>query len=198
MNLGQLQQPPRHPPALPAVPAYTLIAVGPPRTGKSSLLRLLLDTSPISPHATPTQLESLARFLTPSTQYAFSECEVELLWAGERVLLRLIDTPSLNYPVEDDLDRTLRDILALIEDRYIEGARDRDDGESHIHLCLYVLDPQDIAPPSLNLKEISVIRKLSNRVNVLPILGRSDAITVEQCVLRSIISYNPPIDIITA
>lgn len=115
-------------------------------------------------------------------------------------MLRLIDSPPLNYApgAEDDLERTLQDIISLVEDRYIEGARDETQsivGESHIHLCLYVLDSASIAPryppspsyrrpeplpPMLLPQEIQVIRKLSGRVNVLPVLGRCDSVTLDQ------------------
>lgn len=89
-------------------------------------------------------------------------------------------------------------------------------GESHVHLCLYVLDPANIVPrtayppvyrrtssatsspssdpyspyspaaslalypPSLAPAEISAIRRLSSRVNVLPVLGRCDAVGVDR------------------
>ncbi|KIJ54548.1 hypothetical protein M422DRAFT_240615 [Sphaerobolus stellatus SS14] len=197
MNVGPARAPPP-PPTHPAIPAYTVLVVGPPRAGKSSLTRLFLDTAPISPHATPAQRESLVRFLRADK--AFPECEIEVVWDGERVLLRLIDSPPLNYApgAEDELERTLADIIALVEDRYIDGAREEAQStvsESHIHLCLYVLDPASIVtryppspsyrrpdplPPKLPANEITVIHKLSTRVNVLPVLGRSDHVTLDQ------------------
>lgn len=116
----------RYPAPAPIVPAYSLIVAGPPRVGKSALLRLLLDTAPISPHATQSQLESVARFIRATAEPRFAECQVEVLWHGERILLRLLDTPGLDFTPgnEDDCDRCLRDIISVVEDRYVEGARD--------------------------------------------------------------------------
>lgn len=234
----------RYPAPAPIVPAYSLIVAGPPRVGKSALLRLLLDTAPISPHATQSQLESVARFIRATAEPRFAECQVEVLWHGERILLRLLDTPGLDFTPgnEDDCDRCLRDIISVVEDRYVEGARDVSPqscslvvcshclcqectvGESHIHLCLYVLDPANIVSPSypycrtspasssssdyspvrqpqspsLPHAEISAIRRLSSRVNVLPVLGHCDTVSLDRCVphkthtLSSCLTYPPP------
>lgn len=164
---------PRQRPRNPAVPSYTIIAVGQRCVGKSSLLRLLLDTLPLSPHATHDQLRSVANFV--SSPNSFCECHLEVLWHNERLLLHLIDTPPLTG------DDTLAEIISVVEERYIRGAQsdttDEGDstlGESHVHLCLYLLDA--LQPDFLH--DISTIGRLSVRVNVLPILARSDVLTL--------------------
>lgn len=157
----------------PAVPSYTIIAVGQRCVGKSSLLRLLIDTLPLSPHATHDQLRSVANFVSSSPN-SFCECHLEVLWHNERLLLHLIDTPPLTG------DDSLADIISVVEERYIRGAQSDTDeadsplGESHVHLCLYLLDALQ---PDFH-HDISTISRLSVRVNVLPILARSDVLTL--------------------
>ena len=50
------------------MPGYTLMVAG-RRTGKTSFLRLLLDTSVISPSATHDQLQSVAKFVQGCAGY---------------------------------------------------------------------------------------------------------------------------------
>ncbi|GJJ15539.1 hypothetical protein Clacol_009817 [Clathrus columnatus] len=155
---------PRQRQRTPTIQSYTIITVGQRCVGKSSLLRLFLDTLPLSPHATHDQLRSIANFV--SSTNPFCECYLETLWDNERLLIHLIDTPPLNGD-------TLTETISLIEERYIRGARSDEDDEStiddsHIHLCLYLLDAlqHDFRP------DIAAIGRLSVRVNVLPILAR--------------------------
>lgn len=72
--------------------------VGGQGTGKTSLLRLLLETADISPTATTDQRSAMSKFLnagatrTQSIQTACVEiCESRF----DRVLLSVIDTPGL-------------------------------------------------------------------------------------------------------
>jgi septin family protein len=99
--------------------------VGGQGTGKTSLLRLLLETADISPTATIDQRAALDRFLrdskktTPSIQTACVEiCESRF----DRVLFSVIDTPGLDFLEgrELKLERQVNGILKYVDAQYAD------------------------------------------------------------------------------
>ncbi|KAI6042688.1 Septin-domain-containing protein [Pisolithus marmoratus] len=208
-------------------PAFNLMVVGGCGTGKTSLLRLLLDTSEISSSASAEQRVSLQRFLQgelKQTQTINTAC-VEISESRyDKVLLTVIDTPGLDFSQGRELivERQVTSIIKYIDQQYadtmIEESKvvrqSRED--QHIHLCIFMIDPWPImavdahrAKPSSSLPrksysetrlssstarplepdqstageltmspaELRVIRRLSERVNVLPIIARADSLT---------------------
>ncbi|KDQ62338.1 hypothetical protein JAAARDRAFT_122534 [Jaapia argillacea MUCL 33604] len=199
------------------------------RTGKTSFLRLLLDTSFIAPTATQEQLASLARFVqgcgghTGHIRSVSIDVTLESGDGGARppVTLTLIDTPSLEFEDDGLADRLTSDIQRHVESRLADSMEDEVkaiSGDHHVHLCVYFLDPDTVLPPSsptppvpviprartnslshsepepvileppvttnpllcrpvLPLADINTIRRLSARVNVLPVVARADTLT---------------------
>ena len=94
-------------------------------TGKTSLLRLLLDTSDISPSATVEQRASLERFLQgglEQTQAIKTAC-VEISESRyDRVLLTVIDTPGLDFSEGRELsvERQVTKIIRYIDQQYAD------------------------------------------------------------------------------
>ncbi|KAJ6477395.1 GTP binding protein [Mycena vitilis] len=207
-------------------PELTLLVAG-CRGGKSSFLRLLIDTSDISQGASKDQLQSVARFVqgcnghTSSIRTASVDIDVD---GPEPLALTLVDTPSLDFKDDAYAERVVSETLRFIESRLAEGG-DEDwvahKGDRYVHLCIYFLDPDTILPPSvaappaplvsrprtnsfsqldqdpvileppvttnpllyrptLPLVEISTIRRLSARVNVLPVVARADILSNER------------------
>ncbi|OCH91216.1 hypothetical protein OBBRIDRAFT_812261 [Obba rivulosa] len=207
---------------------YTLMVAG-RRTAKTSFLRLLLDTSSVSPHVSREQLASVARFVQGcaghTTHVRTVSVDVDLPLGdgdGQQPLtLSLIDTPSLDFDDEASSQRTVADILRHVDGRFAESLDDERkaiNGDHHVHLCIYFLDPDYIVPPSVSappvpvvprartnslskpdsepvileppvttnpllcrptlpLADIVTIRRLSQRVNVLPVIARADMLT---------------------
>lgn len=120
---------------------YTLMVAG-QRTGKTSFLRLLLDSTEISQTATNDQLASVAKFVQVSSGHTShirtASIDVELDVEGNGVLqpltLTLVDTPSLKFD-DDSSERTVADILHHVESRFAEGIEDV--SPSLQHLLLY-------------------------------------------------------------
>lgn len=110
---------------------YNLMVAG-QRTGKTSFLRLLLDTCRIAPTATPDQLASVAKFVqgcsghTAHVRTAAIDTEVELEGGGppQPLTLSLIDTPSLDFQDPALSERLVSDMLRLIDSRLAEGMND--------------------------------------------------------------------------
>ncbi|KAJ6508739.1 GTP binding protein [Mycena sanguinolenta] len=213
---------PDRPPSAPR-PELTLLVAG-CRGGKSSLLRLLIDTSEIAQSANKEQLQSVARFVqgcsghTSSIRTTSIDIDVD---GSEPLALTLVDTPSLDFKDDAYAERVVSETLRFVESRLAEGDDDRvaHNGDRYVHLCIYFLDPDQILPPSvaappvvprtrtnsfsqpdqepvileppvtnnpllyrptLPLVEISTIRRLSARVNVLPVIAKADTLSNER------------------
>lgn len=112
------------------IPGYTLMVAGRP-TGKTSFLRLLLDTSIISPLASREQLDSVAKFVYGSSGHTSHIRSMSVIIdlanpdsdQREPLMLTLIDTPSLE--IQDDASsRTVSEIMRHVEARFSESVED--------------------------------------------------------------------------
>lgn len=207
---------------------FTLLVAG-CRGGKTSFLRLLLDTSDISPNVAKDQLASVAKFVqgcsghTSNIRTASIDINLDVEGNGGRQCLglTLIDTPSLDFQDEATSERLLAENIRLIDNRFTEGLEDEwkaHSGDRYVHLCIYFLDPDLIVPPpvpgppappflrartnsfsqpeqepvileppvttnpllyrpTLPAADIAAIRRLSGRVNVLPVIARADILS---------------------
>ncbi|KAI0365745.1 hypothetical protein BV20DRAFT_1038796 [Pilatotrama ljubarskyi] len=212
-------------------PGYTLMVAG-RRTGKTSFLRLLLDTSNVASSVTRDQLASVAKFVQGSSGHTSQvrTVSVDIDLAPDEVdeelplTLTLIDTPSLDFDDKHASDRALQEILRHVESRLgqsLDDERKALSGDHHVHLCVYFLDPNYIVPPSVPAPpappvprartnslsthesepvildppvtsnpvlcrpilpscDITAIRRLSARVNVLPVVACADTLTTER------------------
>ncbi|KZT23446.1 septin family protein [Neolentinus lepideus HHB14362 ss-1] len=217
-------------------PTFNLMVVGGQGTGKTSLLRLLLETADISPTATIDQRAAVDRFLNvklKSTQNIQTAC-VEICESRfDRVLFSVIDTPGLDFREgrELKLDRQVTGIVKYVDALFADTLNEeskvvrQSKGDHHIHLCIYMVDPSSIIPvsarraqsslptktrsettityraqdlsittediepdddgaeddrPTLSPADLRVIRRLSARVNVLPVIARADSLTDEK------------------
>ncbi|KZT39916.1 hypothetical protein SISSUDRAFT_1044871 [Sistotremastrum suecicum HHB10207 ss-3] len=203
-------------------PTFNIMVAGAIGTGKTSLLRLILETSDISPTATLEHRASLERFLHGPTKHTKSIklTRVEVLDSpSERLTLTAIDTPGLNFDVgmELELESQVRDIVKFIDDLYMDSLEEEhkiirgSKGDQHVHLLVYLIDPTAVlksrpqtssrksrtTPPgsddeyssdddsdsdgdsrvSLPLAQIKVLKRLANKVNILPVVAHSDSMT---------------------
>jgi len=101
-------------------------------SGKTSFLRLLLDTSVVSPRTTKDQLASVAKFVhgcsghTSYIRTASIDINLDLDGSGQQqtLSLTLIDTPSLDLRDEVPAERLLGETLRHIDSRFAEGIED--------------------------------------------------------------------------
>jgi septin family protein len=119
-------------------------------TGKTSLIKLFIDTSVISPTATPEQKQSVDSFLSTSrksTKALRTACVEIAENRFDRVLLTLIDTPGLDFTDGKEL-RCERDVTSLV--RYLDSQYDetmgeeskvvrQSKGDQHVHLYVLTL-----------------------------------------------------------
>ncbi|KIK99863.1 hypothetical protein PAXRUDRAFT_822315 [Paxillus rubicundulus Ve08.2h10] len=212
-------------------PAFNLMVVGARGTGKTSLLRLLLDTAEISPTATEDQRTAWDRFLKGGlkhTQSINTAC-VEIRESRyDRVLLTVIDTPGLDFSPGQELsvERQVTSVIRYLDEQYADTMNEeskvvrQSKGDQHVHLCIFMIDPSSVmsknprrgqsslpektvsettislsspivASPQadqpgeylgdlvMSPAELRVIRRLSTRVNVLPVIAKADSLTDE-------------------
>lgn len=107
------------------------------------------------------------------------EVEVE---KKERIILTIIDTPG--FGAEYLVDKQLHDITKYIEHQFdltlaeeSKVKRNPKAVDTQVHCCLYFIDPKKSA---LDEYDIRILKKLSNRVNVIPIIGKADNLTLAQ------------------
>ncbi|KAL6304339.1 hypothetical protein BKA93DRAFT_817544 [Sparassis latifolia] len=202
------------------------------RTGKTSFLRLLLDTSHFSPTVTRDQLASIAKFVQGCSGHTSHirtvSVDIDLALTEndkpQSLTLTLIDTPSLDFDDDTSTQKTVSEIIRHVDARFAESIDDERQalsGDHHVHLCIYFLDPDHIVPPSvpappvppvprartnslshaegepfileppvttnpalcrptLPAADIATIRRLSARINVLPVVACADTLTNER------------------
>ncbi|RXW22479.1 hypothetical protein EST38_g3372 [Candolleomyces aberdarensis] len=214
-------------PADGARPEFTLLVAG-CRGGKTSFLRLLLDTCNISPNVSKDQLTSIAKFVqgcgshTSYIRSATIDVEVDTDDGAKPLGLTLVDTPSLDFSDDQAAEHLMLETLHHVDSRFAEGIGlsegRKNPGFRYVHLCIYFLDPDQIVPPSvpgppapvvprtrngsfsqpdqepvileppvatnpllfraaLPKLDIAAIRRLSGRVNVLPVIARADLLS---------------------
>lgn len=98
-----------------------------PCAGKTSLLRLLLDTCNISPRASRDQLASVAKFVqgcsSHTTHIRSTSVPIDLeAEGGGEFTLSLVDTPSLDFKDAAVTERSMLETLRFIEGRLGEAA----------------------------------------------------------------------------
>ena len=76
--------------------------------------------------------------------------------------------PIIKY-IKDQHSAYLRKELTAMRDRYIQDTR--------IHCCLYFINPTGHA---LRPIDVIVMKKLSEVVNVVPVIAKSDSLTLEE------------------
>jgi len=104
---------------------------------------------------------------------------VELDEEGTRISLTIVDTPGFGDQIDNEasfseivgyLERQYDDILAE-ESRIKRNPRFRD---NRVHALLYFITPTG---HGLRELDIELMKRLSPRVNVIPVIGKADALT---------------------
>ncbi|KAF9450588.1 hypothetical protein P691DRAFT_773844 [Macrolepiota fuliginosa MF-IS2] len=106
-------------------PTFNIMVAGSKGTGKSSLLRLLLETAEISPTATKEQRVALDKFLDDAAKStsAIQSTTIEISESKfDRILLSVIDTPGLDFQEgrELRLERQVNAILRHVDSQYAD------------------------------------------------------------------------------
>ncbi|THW76054.1 Septin [Aureobasidium pullulans] len=127
--------------------------------------------------------------------------ELELDEEGTRISLTVVDTPGFGDQVDNEssfgeivgyLERQYDDILAE-ESRIKRNPRFRD---NRVHVLLYFITPTG---HGLRELDIELMKRLSPRVNVIPVIGKADSLTpaelaeTKKLVMEDIEHYRIPV-----
>ncbi|GAA5912720.1 hypothetical protein JCM6882_005770 [Rhodosporidiobolus microsporus] len=153
---------------------FTLMVVGQSGTGRTTFVNTLCESDVLTHKELPApeqaHLEDGIRI---------NPVNVELEEDGVRISLTVVDTPGFGDQIDNEftfgeimgyLERQYDDILAE-ESRIKRNPRFRD---NRVHALLYFITPTGHALREL---DIELMRRLSPRVNVIPVIGKSDTLT---------------------
>ncbi|KAI0762821.1 GTP binding protein [Fomes fomentarius] len=153
---------------------FTVMVVGASGTGRTTFVNTLCE-SEVLPHKVCD---------SPETAHVeegikIKPVNIELEEDGVRIALTIVDTPGFGDNIDNEfafqaivghLERQYDDILAE-ESRIKRNPRFR---ENRVHALLYFIPPTGHA---LREMDIELMRRLSPRVNVIPVIGKADSLT---------------------
>jgi len=151
---------------------FTLMVVGESGLGKSTLINSLFLTDLYPDRLVPNAAEKIKK----TVQLDASTVEIEE--RGVKLRLTVVDTPGFG----DAIDNTdsFQQINRYIDDqfeRYLNdesGLNRKNIVDNRVHCCFYFISPHG---HGLKPFDIEVMRQLSNKVSIVPIIAKSDCLT---------------------
>ncbi|PSS35610.1 hypothetical protein PHLCEN_2v1433 [Hermanssonia centrifuga] len=101
---------------------------------------------------------------------------------GVRLRLNIVDTPGYGDQINnegcwDPIIKYIKDQHSAYLRKELTAMRDRHIQDTRIHCCLYFINPTG---HSLRAVDIIVMKKLSEVVNVVPVIAKADSLTFEE------------------
>nr|CAG8474439.1 5911_t:CDS:10 [Entrophospora candida] len=170
---------------------FNIIVVGQTGLGKSTLINTifaahLIDskgrTSAEEPFRQTTEIQAVSHLIEEN---------------GIRLRLNIVDTPGYGDQVNND--NCWEPIIKYVKDQHsaylrkeLTATRERYIQDTRIHCCLFFIAPTGHA---LKPIDIVVLKKLSEVVNVVPVIAKSDSLTMEERVafkerIKSELAFN--------
>ncbi|MCJ1311698.1 cell division control protein [Agyrium rufum] len=155
---------------------FNIICVGQTGLGKSTLINTifashLIDSkgrlAPDEAVRSTTEIQAVSHIIEEN---------------GVRLRLNIVDTPGYGDQVNND--RCWDPIVKYIKDQHsaylrreLTAQRERYIPDTRVHCCLFFIQPSGHA---LKPIDIVVLKKLSDVVNVVPVIAKSDSLTLEE------------------
>merc|ERR1712072_511785 len=155
---------------------FNVICVGQTGLGKSTLINTIFASHLVDSEGRLTPSENIRSTteIHPVTHVIEEN--------GVRLRLNIVDTPGYGDLVNND--RCWDPIVKYIKDQHsaylrkeLTAQRERYIQDTRIHCCLYFISPTGHA---LKPIDIVVLKKLSETVNVVPVIAKSDSLTLEE------------------
>ena len=150
--------------------------IGESGLGKSTLVNTLFNTSLYPPKERP----GPSRDIIPKS-VSIQSISADIEENGVRLRLTVVDTPGFGDFVNND--DSWRPIVENIEQRYdayleAENKVNRTNIiDNRIHACVFFIQPTG---HSLKPLDIEVMRRLHTKVNLIPVIAKSDTLTDEE------------------
>ncbi|CAG8612714.1 13015_t:CDS:2 [Racocetra fulgida] len=176
-----------------AVSQLNLMVVGFSSLGKTSFIRMLFDTlgrlkEDIEPPASLSKRAETAQDAEAARTKELYSFTLDIEEEGEKISLTLVDCPGFVR------DNELRLDVQVTEETKVK--RNPKAQDSQIHACLYFIDNTN---NGLTDKDIRILKRLTARVNVIPIVAKADLLTTTQlanlkkAINRDIKQYQIPV-----
>ncbi|CAG8645580.1 14561_t:CDS:2 [Cetraspora pellucida] len=191
-----------------AVSQLNLMVVGFSSLGKTSFIRMLFETLCRLKEDTELPASLFKRAETAQDAEAARTKELysftlDIEEEGEKISLTLVDCPGFVRDNELRLDVQVTEVLRYIEAQFDQTLaeetkvkRNPKAQDSQIHACLYFIDNTN---NGLTDKDIRILKRLTARVNVIPIVAKADLLTTTQlanlkkAINRDIKQYQIPV-----
>ncbi|OSD08309.1 septin ring protein [Trametes coccinea BRFM310] len=155
---------------------FNVIVVGQTGLGKSTLINTifashLIDSkgrmAPDEPVRQTTEIHPVSHVIVEN---------------GVRLRLNIVDTPGYGDQINnencwDPIIKYIKDQHSAYLRKELTAQRDRHIQDTRIHCCLYFINPTG---HSLRPIDVIVMKKLSEVVNVVPVIAKADSLTVEE------------------
>ncbi|CAK7565537.1 MAG: Cell division control protein 3 [Sporothrix epigloea] len=155
---------------------FNVMVVGESGLGKSTLVNTLFNTS-LYP---PKERKGPSLDIIPKT-VTIQSISADIEEAGVRLRLTVVDTPGFGDFVNND--ESWRPIVGNIEQRY-DAYLDAENKvnrmnivDNRIHACVFFIQPTG---HSLKPLDIEVMKRLHTKVNLIPVIAKSDTLTDEE------------------
>merc|ERR1712000_265861 len=155
---------------------FNVMVVGESGLGKSTLINTLFNTS-LYP---PKERKGPSLDIIPKT-VTIQSISADIEEAGVRLRLTVVDTPGFGDFVNND--ESWRPIVENIEQRF-DAYLDAENKvnrmniiDNRIHACVFFIQPTG---HSLKPLDIEVMRRLHTKVNLIPVIAKSDTLTDEE------------------
>ncbi|CAK7263076.1 Cell division control protein 3 [Sporothrix epigloea] len=155
---------------------FNVMVVGESGLGKSTLVNTLFNTS-LYP---PKERKGPSLDIIPKT-VTIQSISADIEEAGVRLRLTVVDTPGFGDFVNND--ESWRPIVDNIEQRY-DAYLDAENKvnrmnivDNRIHACVFFIQPTG---HSLKPLDIEVMKRLHTKVNLIPVIAKSDTLTDEE------------------
>ncbi|KAF4982736.1 hypothetical protein FZEAL_1689 [Fusarium zealandicum] len=155
---------------------FNVMVVGESGLGKSTLVNTLFNTS-LYP---PKERKGPSLDIIPKT-VTIQSISADIEEAGVRLRLTVVDTPGFGDFVNND--ESWRPIVDNIEQRF-DSYLDAENKvnrmnivDNRIHACVFFIQPTG---HSLKPLDIEVMRRLHTKVNLIPVIAKSDTLTDEE------------------
>ncbi|KAK1759352.1 Septin-domain-containing protein [Echria macrotheca] len=155
---------------------FNVMVVGESGLGKSTLVNTLFNTS-LYP---PKERKEPSLDIIPKT-VTIQSISADIEEAGVRLRLTVVDTPGFGDFVNND--ESWRPIVDNIEQRF-DAYLDAENKvnrmnivDNRIHACVFFIQPTG---HSLKPLDIEVMKRLHTKVNLIPVIAKSDTLTDEE------------------
>ncbi|KAM7536157.1 hypothetical protein Aperf_G00000091570 [Anoplocephala perfoliata] len=154
---------------------FTLMIAGESGLGKSTLVNSLFMQD-LYKDREPVDASDMIKKVTK-----IEKRQIELDERGVKLRLTIVDTPGFNDAVNaEDCWKPIEDYIDGTFEQYFKdecGLNRKNIQDNRVHCCLYFISPYG---HGLRQVDVEFMRRLQNKVNIIPVIAKADALTANE------------------